>query len=51
MHPRVSVSKLYFPHPASKYFGVGQIGCDEVVDYGSRRSELLLAVSGRLALI
>lgn len=34
MHPGPSVSELYFSHPGSKYFGVGQIGRDEVVDYG-----------------
>ena len=35
MHPGASVSGLYFSHPDSKYFGVGQIGRDQAVDYAS----------------
>jgi 5-methyltetrahydrofolate--homocysteine methyltransferase len=31
MHPGASVSGLYFSHPEAKYFGVGQIGHDQVV--------------------
>ncbi|PYK47415.1 MAG: methionine synthase, partial [Verrucomicrobia bacterium] len=31
MHPGASVSGLYFSHPDAKYFGVGQIGHDQVV--------------------
>ena len=30
MHPGASVSGLYFSHPQAKYFGVGQIGRDQV---------------------
>ncbi|HEV8419663.1 MAG TPA: methionine synthase, partial [Candidatus Udaeobacter sp.] len=37
MHPGASVSGLYFSHPESKYFGVGQIGLDQAVDYAARR--------------
>jgi 5-methyltetrahydrofolate--homocysteine methyltransferase len=43
------VSGLYFSHPDSKYFGVGQIGRDQVVDYATRRSEAVSAVEKRLA--
>jgi 5-methyltetrahydrofolate--homocysteine methyltransferase len=49
MHPGASVSGLYFSHPDSKYFGVGQIGHDQIVDYATRRSETVPAVEKRLA--
>ncbi len=48
MHPGSSVSGLYFSHPDSKYFGVGQIGRDQVVDYAIRREEPVPAVEKRL---
>jgi len=49
MHPGASVSGLYFSHPEAKYFGVGQIGRDQVVDYATRRGESLPLVEKRLA--
>jgi 5-methyltetrahydrofolate--homocysteine methyltransferase len=49
MHPGASVSGLYFSHPDAKYFGVGQIGRDQVIDYASRRGETIAAVEKRLA--
>ena len=49
MHPGSSVSGLYFSHPDSKYFGVGQIGDDQAVDYATRRNEDVAAVEKRLA--
>jgi 5-methyltetrahydrofolate--homocysteine methyltransferase len=49
MHPGASVSGLYFSHPEAKYFGVGQIGHDQVVDYATRRGESVPAVEKRLA--
>ena len=49
MHPGASVSGLYFSHPEAKYFGVGQIGSDQVLDYASRRGEPVVAVEKRLA--
>jgi 5-methyltetrahydrofolate--homocysteine methyltransferase len=49
MHPGASVSGLYFSHPYSKYFGVGQIGRDQAVDYATRRGEPVPAVEKRLA--
>ena len=49
MHPGASVSGLYFSHPEAKYFGVGQIGRDQVIDYASRRGETIAAVEKRLA--
>jgi 5-methyltetrahydrofolate--homocysteine methyltransferase len=49
MHPGSSVSGLYFSHPDAKYFGVGQIGRDQLVDYATRRGESVAAVGKRLA--
>jgi 5-methyltetrahydrofolate--homocysteine methyltransferase len=49
MHPGASVSGLYFSHPQAKYFGVGQIGRDQVLDYAARRGESTAAVEKRLA--
>ena len=49
MHPGPSVSGLYFSHPEAKYFGVGQIGRDQLVDYATRRGESVAAVEKRLA--
>jgi 5-methyltetrahydrofolate--homocysteine methyltransferase len=49
MHPGASVSGLYFSHPEAKYFAVGQIGRDQVIDYASRRGETIAAVEKRLA--
>jgi 5-methyltetrahydrofolate--homocysteine methyltransferase len=49
MHPGASVSGLYFSHPESKYFAVGQIGRDQVIDYSARRDETVAEVEKRLA--
>jgi 5-methyltetrahydrofolate--homocysteine methyltransferase len=37
MWPASSVSGYYFGHPQSKYFGLGKIKKDQVVDYAKRR--------------
>ena len=37
MYPAASVSGLYFAHPESKYFNVGKIGKDQVIDYHKRK--------------
>jgi len=37
MHPAASVSGLYFSHPESRYFAVGKIGRDQVIDYHLRK--------------
>ncbi len=37
MYPASSVSGLYFAHPESKYFGVGKIERDQVLDYHLRK--------------
>jgi 5-methyltetrahydrofolate--homocysteine methyltransferase len=49
MHPGASVSGLYFSHLNAKYFGVGQIGRDQAVDYATRRGERVAAIEKRLA--
>jgi 5-methyltetrahydrofolate--homocysteine methyltransferase len=38
MWPGSSVSGLYFAHPQSRYFDVGKIGRDQVLDYHERKS-------------
>ncbi len=42
MWPGASVSGLYFAHPESKYFAVGKIDRDQVLDY-QRRKQMDLA--------
>jgi 5-methyltetrahydrofolate--homocysteine methyltransferase len=37
MYPAASVCGLYFSHPESKYFNVGKIGKDQVLDYHRRK--------------
>ncbi|MCB0664258.1 MAG: methionine synthase, partial [Saprospiraceae bacterium] len=37
MFPTAAVSGWYFSHPESKYFGLGQIGQDQVEDYARRK--------------
>jgi 5-methyltetrahydrofolate--homocysteine methyltransferase len=37
MYPTSSVSGFYFAHPESKYFGLGKIGEDQVIDYAKRK--------------
>ena len=37
MVPGASVSGLYLAHPAARYFTVGRIGRDQVVDYAARK--------------
>lgn len=37
MYPTAAVSGWYFSHPEAKYFGLGQIGKDQVEDYARRK--------------
>ncbi len=37
MYPAASVSGLYFAHPNAKYFNVGKIGKDQLLDYHKRK--------------
>ena len=39
MYPASSVSGYYFSHPQSKYFGLGKIMEDQVIDYSQRKSQ------------
>ena len=41
MTPPASVSGLFFSHPESLYFGVGNIAEDQVVDYAARKGQSL----------
>ncbi len=38
MYPASSVSGFYFAHPESRYFAVGKIGKDQIMDYSRRKS-------------
>jgi 5-methyltetrahydrofolate--homocysteine methyltransferase len=44
MWPGASVSGLYFAHPESKYFAVGKLGRDQVLDYHVRTGRTLQEV-------
>jgi 5-methyltetrahydrofolate--homocysteine methyltransferase len=44
MWPASSVSGLYFAHPESKYFGLGKINRDQVLDYHLRKGMSLSEV-------
>jgi len=46
MTPAASVSGYYFAHPEARYFSVGRIGRDQVLDY-QRRKDLPLPVVER----
>ena len=37
MHPHASVSGLMLAHPQARYFSVGKIGEDQLIDYSHRR--------------
>ena len=37
MSPAASVSGLYFAHPEARYFGLGRVGRDQIVDYARRK--------------
>ena len=49
MWPAASVSGLYFAHPESKYFGVGKINRDQVVEYAARKGRGLADLERWLA--
>jgi len=44
MWPGSSVSGLYFAHPDSKYFAVGKLGRDQILDYHFRKGMTLQEV-------
>jgi len=37
MYPAASVCGIYFSHPESKYFNVGKLGKDQILDYHRRK--------------
>jgi 5-methyltetrahydrofolate--homocysteine methyltransferase len=39
MWPGAAVSGMYFAHPEARYFSVGRLGKDQVVDYAARMGE------------
>lgn len=39
MWPGAAVSGMYFAHPGARYFSVGRLGKDQVVDYAGRMGE------------
>ena len=48
MMPAAAVSGFYFSHPEARYFQVGRIGADQVLDY-ARRKGIALREAGALA--
>jgi 5-methyltetrahydrofolate--homocysteine methyltransferase len=38
MFPAASVAGWYFAHPEARYFGVGKIGEDQLMDYAARKA-------------
>jgi len=49
MHPAASVSGCYFSHPQARYFSVGRIERDQVLDYQRRKGMDLRSVERWLA--
>jgi 5-methyltetrahydrofolate--homocysteine methyltransferase len=49
MYPASSVSGFYLSHPQSRYFAVGKVGRDQVIDYARRKSMTVSEVERWLA--
>jgi 5-methyltetrahydrofolate--homocysteine methyltransferase len=49
MMPASSVSGFYFAHPDAKYFNVGKIDRDQVMDYAKRKGMSIEEVERWLA--
>ncbi len=49
MYPAASVSGFYFSHPESKYFGLGKIEKDQVIDYAKRKGQSVAEIEKWLA--
>jgi hypothetical protein len=45
MYPAASVSGLYFSHPEAKYFSVGKISKDQVLDYHRRKGMSMMKLN------
>ncbi len=48
MKPASSISGLYFSHNASRYFGIGKIGRDQMTDYAKRMGQNVNSTKKRL---
>jgi 5-methyltetrahydrofolate--homocysteine methyltransferase len=46
--PAAGVSGLYFAHPESRYFSVGRVSKEQIVDYSQRKGISLLEAEGLL---
>lgn len=49
MYPASSVSGFYFSNSASRYFGVGKLQKDQIVDYAARKSKSIEEIEKWLA--
>ena len=49
MLPAAAVSGFYFSHPDARYFAVGRIGDDQLVDFARRAGIDIAAARRRLA--
>ncbi|MCG8372376.1 MAG: methionine synthase, partial [Balneolales bacterium] len=49
MYPASSVSGFYFSHPQSRYFGVGKIQKDQIVNYAERKGKPIEEIEKWLA--
>lgn len=49
MYPASSVSGFYFSNPQSRYFGVGKIGKDQVINYAERKGKTIEEIEKWLA--
>ena len=49
MDPASSVSGFYLGHPDARYFNVGKVGQDQLVDMAKRRNETIEVVQRALA--
>ena len=49
MYPASSVSGFYFSNPQSRYFGVGKIGKDQVINYAERKGTTVEEIEKWLA--
>jgi len=38
MYPNASVSGFFFAHPESKYFSIGEITEEQLIDYAQRKN-------------
>jgi 5-methyltetrahydrofolate--homocysteine methyltransferase len=49
MMPAASVSGFYFAHPKARYFALGKVGRDQLVDYAARKGATLAEMERWLA--